>query len=304
LSTDSGWASPAVGVVCALAAALSWTLIGVGARALAPYYSAVSVNVIRSVLGAALLALWVLLAGGLHTLASVSVSAWVYLGVSVLAAFAIGDTAFFESTKRIGLGRAMTLSMAHPLVAGGLGVWLLGERITPAIAVGGAVTLSGLALIVSETAPAVATAPGDCPGERGRGVGLAFLAAVAWGVSPVLTKPAIVDVDPVSIQAVRLPFAALVLWMTPWAGGTAARLRLHARATWPLLGAIGLLTALSSVTWVAALKSAGVTLTSVLAATTPLFALPIGFLAFGERITWRAVGGALLCLGGIALLSG
>ena len=70
------------------------------------------------------------------------------LTVSVITAFAIGDTAFFESTKTIGLARAMTISMIYPLIASGLGVWLLGERITTSVALGTLVTLAGLALIV------------------------------------------------------------------------------------------------------------------------------------------------------------
>jgi len=291
---------PTFGAVCALLSALVWTLIGVSARALAPYFSALSVNMLRSALGGLLLIVVVLAGGGLGSLAGVSARAWFYLGVSVLTAFAVGDTAFFESTKTIGLARAMTVSMVYPLIASGLGVWLLGERITAQVAAGAVVTLAGLALIVSERAPATAL---QGRGHQGRGLGLALLAATAWGVSPVLMKPAIVDVDPVSVQAVRLPFAALVLWVTPWARGTGRQVRLHLRPAGPLLLAIGALTALSAVTWVAGLKYAGITLTSVLSSTSPLFAIPIGLVAFGERVSARAVAGTLLCLAGIALLS-
>jgi drug/metabolite transporter (DMT)-like permease len=193
----------------------------------------------------------------------------------------------------------MTVSMVYPPIASALGVWLLGEPVTLAVATGSVVTLAGLAVIVSERAPAT---PGG-EADRGRGLGLALLAAAAWGVSPVLMKPAIRDVDPVSIQAVRLPFAALVLWLTPWARGAGERVRAHLRQAGPLLIALGILTAASAVTWVAALKYAGITLTSVLSSTSPLFALPIGLVAFGERVTARAVAGTMLCLAGIALLS-
>jgi drug/metabolite transporter (DMT)-like permease len=229
----------------------------------------------------------------------VSAEDWLYLALSVVTAFALGDTAFFASARAIGLGRAMTVSMIHPLIAGTLGVALLGEQVTAAVAAGAVVTLGGLVLIVSERAPVLP----EATASRAEGVGLALVAAAAWGVSPVLMKPALRDVDPVSIQAVRLPLAALVLWATPWARGTGQRIRLHLRAAGALLLALGFLTALSAVTFVAALKYAGVTLTAVLSATSPLFALPIGLLAFGERVTWQAVVGASLCLLGIALLS-
>jgi drug/metabolite transporter (DMT)-like permease len=290
---------PTFGAACALLSAFVWTLIGVSARALAPYFNALTVNLLRSALGGVLLTGVVLALGRLDTLGAVSLEAWVYLSISVVTAFAIGDTAFFESTKTIGLARAMTISMIYPLIASGLGVWLLGERITAQVAVGTLVTLGGLAVIVSERAPAGA----DGPAPSRRGLGLALLAAAVWGVSPVLMTPAIREVDPVSVQAVRLPFAALVLWVTPWARGAGDRVRLHFRTVGPLLLAIGVLTALSAVTWVAGLKYAGITLTTVLSSTSPLFAIPIGFLAFGERVSARAVAGIVLCLAGIALLS-
>ncbi|MBI4012697.1 MAG: DMT family transporter [Candidatus Rokubacteria bacterium] len=291
---------PAFGAVCALLSALIWTLIGVSARALAPYFSALSINMLRSALGGLLLTAVVLPWGGLGGLGGVSTRAWLYLGVSVLTAFAIGDTAFFESTKTIGLARAMTVSMVYPLIASGLGVWLVGERITAPVVAGAMVTLAGLALIVSERGPAAVLQAGE---RQGRGLGLALLAATAWGVSPVLMTPAIADIDPVSVQAVRLPFAALVLWVTPWARGTGRQVRVHFRAAGPLLLAIGVLTALSAVSWVAGLKYAGITLTTVLSSTSPLFAIPIGLAVFGERVSARAVAGTLLCLAGIALLS-
>ena len=291
--------TPAFGAVWALLSALIWTLIGVCARALARYFNVLTVNMLRSAVGGVMLGLVVLALGSAGSLRAVSPWAWMLLTVSVITAFAIGDTAFFESTKTIGLARAMTISMIYPLIASGLGVWLLGERITTPVALGTLVTLAGLALIVSER---TVTAGGES-GEARRGLGLALLSAVVWGVSPVMMAPAISEVDPVSIQAVRLPLAAGVLWITPWSRGAGARVRRDLRAVGPLLLVIGFLTALSAVTWVAALKYAGITVTTVLSSTSPLFAIPIGLVAFGERVSARAVGGILLAVAGIVLLS-
>src|SRR5262245_41499493 len=99
------WGGPALGVVCALASALTWTLIGVVARLLDPYLGAVTINMLRSVIGGVLLTAVVLLSGTLHTLGGVPATAWISLGISIVTAFVIGDTAFFEATKSIGLAR-------------------------------------------------------------------------------------------------------------------------------------------------------------------------------------------------------
>jgi drug/metabolite transporter (DMT)-like permease len=42
---------------------------------------------------------------------------------------------------------------------------------------------------------------------------------------------------------------------------------------------------------------------TVLSSTSPLFALPIGLVVRGERVTWRATVGAALGVTGIALLT-
>jgi drug/metabolite transporter (DMT)-like permease len=286
-------------VTCALGSALSWALIGLVARALAPYLNALSLNMIRSAVGGVLLGAVALVSGELSGLGAVSLESWIYLSLSVVTAFAVGDTVFFESAKRLGLGRAMTLSMVYPLLASALGLVWLGEPITARLLTGAVVTLGGLALIVGERTPAAGVAVED----RGRGIGLALLAAVAWAVSATIMKPALSEVEPATAQAVRLPLAALLLWTTPWARGTGGRVRAHLREAGPLLLILGLLTAVSAVTFVSGLKYAGLGLATVLSSTSPLFALPIGRLVLGERVTWRAVAGALLCVSGIVVLS-
>lgn len=295
-------AAPLLGAACALGSALAWTLISLVARALSPYFNALSINMLRSASGGGLLVAVVLVWGGVPTLREVTLEAWVLLGISVITAFALGDTAFFESAKTLGLARAMTVSMVYPLLASVLGLWVFGERITPAVAAGAVVTLGGVALIVSERGTPGAASP-EAGDGRARGLGLALLAALSWAVSTILMKAPLSEVDPVSVQAVRLPLAALVLWLTPWARGAGRQVRAHLRAAGPLLVAMAVLTALSSVLFVAGLKYASIAVATVLSSTAPVFALPIGRFALGERVTWRAVGGAALCVGGIALLS-
>ena len=297
--SGSALAGPTLGILCALGSALSWTLIGLVARALSPYLNMWSINMIRAAVAGAILVALMFASGGHMSLGSLSLRWWIYLMVSVVTAFAIGDTAFLEATRWIGLGRAMTVSMTYPLMAAGLGLWWLGEPITAMIFAGAVVTLGGLALIVTEKAP---VAPGQA-GQRERGLALALLAAGAWAISATLVRPPLREIDPITAQAVRVPVAALVLWTAPWARGAGRRLREHLREAGPLLLLISALTVVSAVTFVAALKYAGLAVATVVSSTSPLFALSIGFVAFGERVTWRATAGALLCVAGIALLS-
>jgi transporter family protein len=287
-------------MAAALMSALTWTLVSLLARDLATHIPSLSLNIIRSAGGSILLVPVVVAFGDVRQLGQVTPLAWIYLVMSVLTAFGIGDTAFFESTKHLGLSRAMTISTAgYPLLASGLALWWFHERITLGMVVGSVVTLGGLVLIVGER---TLDAPDPVEGRR-RGLGLALVAALAWAVSAALMKPPVREIDPLTIQAVRLPLSTLALWATPWARGTARGFWAQRRVVGRRVLALSALTALSTVAFLAGLKYAGVALGTVLSSASPLFALPIGFLAFGERVTWRAAAGAALAVAGIAILS-
>jgi len=195
----------------------------------------------------------------------------------------------------------MTISTAgYPIVASGLALWWYGERITLPLALGSIVALGGLVLIVSES-ESTGPAPDSTEGQR-QGLWLAVVAALAWALSAALMKAPVREIDPLAIQAVRLPLSTLLLWATPWARGTARGLWAQRRAVGRRIAALSALTALSAVAFLAGLKYAGVTMGTVLSSASPLFALPIAFLA-GERVTWRAATGAALTVAGIAILT-
>jgi DME family drug/metabolite transporter len=220
----------------------------------------------------------------------------VLLALSIVAAIAIGDTVFFESTRALGLGRAMTISMTYPVGAAALAAAFLGEPVTLAVALGTLLTLAGLVLIVAPWAE-------RAPDERfAFGVGTATLASLAWAVSVVLVKPPLREMDAVTAQAIRLPLAALVLWATPWARAAAGGLGRLGGGALARLAALSVLTVLSSVLFVASVKYAGVAVAAVLSSTAPMFAIPLARVFFGERLSRPALLGAGVTLVGIAVL--
>ena len=289
-------AETTLGTLAALGAAVTWAATGLLVRSLVRELGSVAVNAVRSTVGGAILLVWVLVTAGAGAFAVASTRALVLLALSIVAAIAIGDTVFFESTRVLGLGRAMTISMTYPVGAAALAAAFLGEPITLPIAAGALLTLSGIVLIVAPWAE-------RAPDERfAFGVGTATLASLAWAVSVVLVKAPLREMDAVTAQAIRLPLAALVLWATPWARAAAGGLGRLGGAALTRLAALSVLTVLSSVLFVASVKYAGVAVAAVLSSTAPMFAIPLARVFFGERLSRPALLGAGVTVVGIVVL--
>jgi drug/metabolite transporter (DMT)-like permease len=286
-----------LGALVALGSALTWAVNSLLVRQLAPVLNSVSVNALRSTAGGALLLVWVLAAGGAGRIAGISPSSLGLLALSIVLAIAVGDTIFFESVRALGLARAMTVSMTYPLLAAGLAAVFLGERITWPVIAGSLVILAGLTVIVAGRHEGRAA-----PRHFWVGVGAASFASLAWAISVVVLKAPLAEIDATTAQALRLPVAGLLLWATPWARGALGRLRDSGPSPRWTFATLVVLTAVSSVMFVAGVKYAGVAVASVLSSTAPMFAIPLGAVALGERPTVAAVGGALLTVAGIAIL--
>jgi len=285
-----------LGALCALGSAVAWALTSLLVRSLTPRFGTVAINAARTTLCAVLIAAWMISVGDFGGLAAVSARSLVLLLVSIVTAIAIGDTIFFESTRMLGLGRAMTLSMSYPVVAAILAALLLDERITAQTAIGGLVTLVGLALVVATRQEAGA------PPRSWRGIAAAGGAALAWGVSVVALRVPLAEIDALTAQFVRLPLGAALLWAMPWSWRDGRALMHGGRDVAVRLGVLSVLTAVSSVMYVLAIKHAGVAVATVLSSTAPLFAVPLGVIFLGERLPPIAFVGAGVAMAGIVVL--
>ena len=283
-----------LGALASLGAAMAWAVTSLLARSLMPELNSATINAVRSTIGGAILVVWVLTTAGLGVFTTISAGAWILLTLSIVIAIAIGDTVFFESSRALGLGRAMTISTTYPVGAAAIAAVFLGEPVTLPIAVGTLVTLAGLVLIVAPWAE-------RAPEERfWFGVGTAALASLAWAVSTVLVKPPLSEMDAVTAQAIRLPLAAVAL--APWARSAPRVLALSGRGVRVRIAVLGALTSVSSVMFVAGVKHAGVAVASVLSSTAPMFAIPLAVVFLGERLTTRVLVGAAVTVAGIVVL--
>jgi len=247
----------------------------------------------KSVL-ATLVLLALALPGGLHL---GQYQAIAYLAISGIAGIALGDTLYFASLTRLGARLTLLLGTLIPLVTAVAATVLLDEHLSPQAWLGIAITLGGIAYVLWERNP-----DGSLPQYSSSGFlfALGFILANTAGI--LLTKIGVVEMG--SLEATLYREAAATFALGMWGGVTGSLLPwirpLRNRRLWlPLFSAAIIGTFLGTWFSVAALKYTYTAVAATLNATSPLFILPLGLLFAGERITGRALGGALIAISGI-----
>src|SRR3989442_12208990 len=95
---------------------MSWSVTSLMVSALAPGIGTFTINAARTTLTAVLVVGWMLAAGGLEVILTLSMSSLALLAVSIVLAIAIGDTIFFESTQRLRPRPGLAILIGYPVV--------------------------------------------------------------------------------------------------------------------------------------------------------------------------------------------
>jgi drug/metabolite transporter (DMT)-like permease len=218
---------------------------------------------------------------------------------SGLLGIGLGDTAYFGAINRLGARRCLLLKALSPVV-GALIAWIwLQEALSGLAILGMAITIAGIAWVVSERNPA------DSGRADALGLALGLAAALLEGLGAVLAHGALLQsgVDPLWSATIRLAGGMVIV--TP--------LLLYGRDSgpqqaknWPKLLLIIAIAAFFSTflgLWLqqVALKYSPTGIAQTLGATSPLFVLPMARWT-GEKLSGRAILGAVMAMIGVAIL--
>lgn len=237
------------------------------------------------------------------------------LAASGLVGLTLGDQALFSAFVDIGPRLAMLVMTTAPLLAALFGWAVLGEVLPPHAWLGVGLTLGGVTWVILERPPGGATRPR----HRLRGLACALVGAACQAGGLLLSKQGmghgwLPEAEHMSAQTAtfaRMSFAGLgvlpiLLWwrLRPRAAGSAllspggSRLgglafTLGGAAVGPFLGV-----------WMSLVASdhAPLGVAQTLCGLSPVFILPFAAIIHKERISPRAVLGAVVAVGGSAVL--
>ena len=291
-----------LGEIAALLAALCWTFGALGFEIACKRSSSLAVNWIRLSLGFIFLCILALFSRGLPLPTDASSHAWLWLALSGLVGFTLGDMLLFRAFAVLGARISMLVMSAVPPFTAVIGWIVLGETLTPLNLVGMALTVTGIVLVVLDR--------GD--GESGRklahpvaGVLMAVGAAAGQSIGLVLSKLGMGDYYPMAATQIRLIagilgfsliFSVTKRWASVW---SAVRDKITIKFS--IIGAL-LGTALGVTLSLVAVQNTVAGVASTIMAIVPVLIIPPAILFMKEKVTVKEIVGAFIAVVGVGIL--
>jgi len=267
-----------------------------------------SVNVFRTTIAIALLGCaHVVLLGVL--LPAASSAQWFWMGLSGIVGLGIGDFGLFAAYVTIGPRRTLLVQASSPIFASVLAFSILGETFGLLSMLGVAVTLTGIVVVLLEREEK-SQETFEAKKRKTWGVFFALVSAMGQGFGAVLSKKGMyvgvsVAMNPLSAALIRMLLAGLFVWACALFAGKLPGLRKAVRdkdgikftAAGALVGPfIGM--TLSMV----ALANAETGIAQTLMSLMPVMIIPVIWIIYRDRTSWRGMLGALVAVVGVAIL--
>lgn len=301
------------GQMFALGAALSWAI---GSLLFSRVrVAAAAINLFKNSLSAVLLLLVLI---GLAWFGDSAVFCfdplvWGSLAASSAVGLVIGDTFHFRSLQIIGPRRCVVLETLAPPLSALFGWWFLAESLGAMAALGMVITLAGIVVVVLERSPSQEGA-GHFPGSALLGVLCGLLAALCQALGAALSKVGLqrlaeqefaAEVTAVSATWVRLVVAVVLGLALAICGGRLATWigQIRVAGTLRVLIPASCIGTLLGVTCsMLSFQYTSIAVASTLAATSPIFIIPLVILVLKQRVSLLGFLGALLAVLGVAIL--
>jgi drug/metabolite transporter (DMT)-like permease len=295
----AGEAAAILAAVCWSISALCWTSAGKRVGSLV-------VNTIRLIIALPIFVLFGQFVLGEALPVSAPLECWLWLSLSGAVGFFLCDLFLFRSLVIMGPRITMLIFSLAPVVAALCARWWLNEVLMPRDIAGIVVALAGVLWVVSETPERGANADPSHHFSWKGGI-FAFLAMLNQGIAGVISKVGMRGMDSAAAATqIRilgaLPFFLVLLlvmrrqkdFIRAFSDRRSMGIITVGSVAGPTLGVALLMYSLKTIP-----TGIAMTLVSLM----PVIIIPFTIVVYKERVTLRAVIGALIAVAGSALLS-
>ena len=285
--------------LAALACAFLWALNGLLLRTQAEKIPPATMNAVRCAVAGVMFWFFFPFDAPLATLLQVPLKEWGLLFASVTIGIAVGDTLYLIALKEIGLSRTMALSGIFPLTTIFWEKLLLQQPPSGILIAGSCLVVVGVAFLSTQSSSS-STRKDGTPVRLKFGIGLSLAAALFWGLSSVLLKPAIAHFTLVQANGIRMPMVALVLFFFRILPSDKESLRVFDLRSFLIIAGTGVLgMGIGAYLFLYAINNSEVARAVTLTSSAPFFGMILAVVFLKEKITWRVVLGMACCMTGV-----
>lgn len=295
------------GEIYALFAAILWVFGAMLFEVLGKKNGATTVNFLRLFLGFIFLSIFTLFSRGFILPLDADLHSWLWLLLSGIVGFAIGDLFLFKSLVMIGARISMLIMTLAPPTAAVLGWLILGETLSSYQLIGMTVTLSGIAIVILQKN----TANSDKTIKPERkfkypliGILMAVIGALGQGTGLVLSKLGMKDYNPFAATQIRIiaglfGLGVIISISKQWKVVLKPVKNLKTMSLLSLGAILGSFLGISFS--LLAIKYTNTGVASTIMAIQPILLIPAGIVFLKEKVNITEVLGALIAVTGIAL---
>lgn len=289
------------GEFAALLVAFFWSITALSFESASKKVGSLPVNIIRLVIGFVFLSLLNLILRGRLLPTDASTHNWIWLSVSGLIGFVLGDFCLFKSYTIIGSWFAMLIMTLAPPMAAVFGWILIGERLDWLSVLGILVTMGGIVIAMFRRDEANRKMTVSKPLA---GILYAFGGAAGQALGIVFSKYGMRQYDPFASTQIRIitgiaGFTLMVTLLGKW--NTVRDAVRNPKAMLPITIGSFFGPFLGVSFSLLAVQHTQTGIASTIMAMVPIFIIPPSILMFRHKITMREIIGTVVSLAGVTL---
>ncbi|KUO70842.1 MAG: hypothetical protein APF77_14335 [Clostridia bacterium BRH_c25] len=291
-----------LGEVAALTTAICWTFTAVCFESAGKKVGSLAVNLIRLIIAFVLLGTFTFFTRGMFLPIDATGANWLWLLISGMIGFVIGDLFLFQAFVVIGSRISMLIMSVVPPITAITGYFLMGERITLLSAVGMFITISGITLVILSRSTDDKKIRLSHPVK---GLTYAFIGALGQALGLVFSKLGMGSYNPFAATQIRviaaiIGFVIVITVSKNW-GKLGAAIKDQRAMKFISLGSffgpfLGVSFSLIAV------QHTTTGIVSTITSISPILIIPVSILMFKEKVLKKEILGAFITIAGVAML--
>lgn len=291
-----------IGELTALGTAICWSLSATFFELSGRKVGSLAVNYIRLITGFIFISIFTFLTRGYLLPVDANIKNWIFLSISGLIGFFIGDLFLFQSYLEIGSRVSMLIMATSPPITALLGFIIFGERLSLISLLGMVLTLSGIAVVILSR--------GDEEKKVKvtysiKGLNYAFLGSLGQAVGLIFSKLGMGSYNAFAATQIRIiagfiGFSILILYTNRFEDIIKALKDKRALLDITIGSIFGPFVGVGLSLLSLQYTSAGIS--STITSITPVTIIPLSIIVFKEKIKIKEIMGALITVIGVGIL--